>query len=697
MALELARAVVAVRGDTSRVAGDIRGGQAGVTSAAQNMVGAVNAILATIGATISISAIISKLREAVPLAERQLKAEQRVAAVVRATGMAAGFTAEQLKEQSAALQEVTTVGDEEILELQAKLLTFRSITGDTFEETTELVLDLAESMQSDARSAAIQFGKALQDPIRGTTALGRAGVIFTDAQKEQIKVLVESGRLQEAQALVLAEIKTQVGGVAREMAKTPIGMLNQQRNILGDQKELLGKALIPLWTAMIKIQIRVQKVFNQIASVVLKVGKAIVDLNRRLGGTPAQIVLITAAVTALISSIQALRTAAILAGITIRGVLISTGIGAIVVAVGVAILGIIKFIKWLTSLDVIQKAIARNAEKFRLAWDIVREAFNKLGTAISRLLRKFFDAIPFLKELPDTISGLVALAIDKISDFVLNVAKLLGALVDNWQGTWELIKLSTTTALSIVMDVARNTFVSIPTLLGAAIKAMSTFIELWVDGSQSDFAFWLDIVGTSIKSMVTSFQRGFGFVAQIGGKTLEGLGQAFDVFIRDLSGLGDDIRNETRAVIDDTQEAFQDPFEGALDTFKKETEGIDLFKLSPETEEQIAAVRELFDELTSELGKQQTKKRAEDYLKRGRVPPVDKQPPAPPPAEPFEGGRVGFAEFGRNLQDQLLQQQDPMKQQVELQKETIQVLEDTKLVIKEGFQPANDSEGTILK
>ena len=31
------------------------------------------------------------------------------------------------------------------------------------------------------------LGKALNDPVKGITALGRAGVTFTDEQKKQIK------------------------------------------------------------------------------------------------------------------------------------------------------------------------------------------------------------------------------------------------------------------------------------------------------------------------------------------------------------------------------------------------------------------------------------------------------------------------------------------------------------------------------
>jgi hypothetical protein len=40
----------------------------------------------------------------------------------------------------------------------------------------------------------MQLGKALNDPVKGITALSKAGVSFTKEQKDQIKGLVEHGK-----------------------------------------------------------------------------------------------------------------------------------------------------------------------------------------------------------------------------------------------------------------------------------------------------------------------------------------------------------------------------------------------------------------------------------------------------------------------------------------------------------------------
>ena len=53
-------------------------------------------------------------------------------------------------------------------------------------------LNQGEVSQSGLEQTTMRLGKALNDPIKGISALTRVGVTFTDAQKEQIKTLVES-------------------------------------------------------------------------------------------------------------------------------------------------------------------------------------------------------------------------------------------------------------------------------------------------------------------------------------------------------------------------------------------------------------------------------------------------------------------------------------------------------------------------
>jgi len=254
MGLSLATAYVTARGDVSQVAGDFQAGKGQVEQAATSLQSSVNRILGMIGIGLSIGAIVSEMRQGIALAERQIDAEARVAAVVKGTGMAAGFTADQLKAMASEMQSITTIGDEEILESMAMLLTFKSVQGDVFKSAMDTMGDMKAVMGSSLSGAAMQLGRALEDPIRGISALRRTGVSFSEEQKAQIKLLQESGKLQEAQALVLGVVRDQLGDVAEAMAKTDAGKLKQARNVLGDLQEELGKKVIPLQIKFVELQ-----------------------------------------------------------------------------------------------------------------------------------------------------------------------------------------------------------------------------------------------------------------------------------------------------------------------------------------------------------------------------------------------------------------------------------------------------------
>jgi hypothetical protein len=100
---------------------------------------------------------------------------------------------------------------------------------------------MSVALGEDMSAASIQVGKALNDPIKGVTALQRVGVSFTASQKEQIATLVESGRTMDAQKIILGELTKEFGGAA-EAAATPFEKLQVQ---LGNLAEQVGGYLAP--------------------------------------------------------------------------------------------------------------------------------------------------------------------------------------------------------------------------------------------------------------------------------------------------------------------------------------------------------------------------------------------------------------------------------------------------------------------
>ena len=163
-------------------------------------------------------ALVSGVRELDKLNIGLAKSE----ALLKATGGASGFTAEALQDQAKSIALVTLASTEGIQKAQGILQTFDKVNGDVFTRAIVLGQDLAAVYGGDAASQATQLGKALQDPIKGVSALNRVGVTFSTTQKEQIRLFVEGGEVAKAQEIILANLASQVGGAGGAVAKNSL-------------------------------------------------------------------------------------------------------------------------------------------------------------------------------------------------------------------------------------------------------------------------------------------------------------------------------------------------------------------------------------------------------------------------------------------------------------------------------------------
>jgi phage-related minor tail protein len=179
----------------------------------------------------------------------------RLESAVKASGEAAGLSAQEMQDFAKSLQETTTFGHEatENMEILLQAIGGKQIVGDTFKRAVTTAQDLAVVLGEDLRSAAMQVGKALTDPVNSLTALRRAGVIFTEAQREQIKVWVESGEAAKAQGLILDELSAKVGGAAINDAKALGGKWDQLKNQAHELAEAVGKDLEPALSDVISL------------------------------------------------------------------------------------------------------------------------------------------------------------------------------------------------------------------------------------------------------------------------------------------------------------------------------------------------------------------------------------------------------------------------------------------------------------
>ena len=171
--------------------------------------------------------------------------DTKLNAVLESTKGVSGMTKQSLDGLTKSLHESTGMSSNAIKEAEHMLLTFTNIGKDVFPKATESVLNLATAMGSDTKSAAIQLGKALNDPEKGITALHRVGVSFSAQQKEQIANFQKLGKTAEAQKVILAELDTEFGGLANAVGKNRNPM-ERMHELMENLEKSLGKVVLQI-------------------------------------------------------------------------------------------------------------------------------------------------------------------------------------------------------------------------------------------------------------------------------------------------------------------------------------------------------------------------------------------------------------------------------------------------------------------
>lgn len=188
------------------------------------------------------------LGDSITEARESEKVGKTTAAIIKSTGGAAKVSAAQVGDLAEAISVKAGVDDEAIQTGANLLLTFKKVRNESgegskvFDRATQAAVDLSSAGFGSVDGAAKMLGKALNDPLKGISALSRAGVTFTEQQKEQIKALMETGDVLGAQKIILGEVESQVGGVAAANAT----MGEKVRVAWDNFKESVGVKLLPV-------------------------------------------------------------------------------------------------------------------------------------------------------------------------------------------------------------------------------------------------------------------------------------------------------------------------------------------------------------------------------------------------------------------------------------------------------------------
>jgi len=216
--------------------------------------------------------------------DKQAKAIAQVEAGLKSTGDQVGYTSKQLQDMASEMQKTTLFGDEAILkDATAQLLTFTNISGNEFKRTQKAALDLATRLDGDLKSASIQLGKALNDPVKNLSALSRSGIQFSNEQKTLINSLAETGQMAEAQRIILAELEKQYGGSAEAAAAAGLGPMQQLANSFGDLQEQFGEIILEFSVPLVDFFKRVVAAMQEMSPTTKKIILAITGFAAAIG------------------------------------------------------------------------------------------------------------------------------------------------------------------------------------------------------------------------------------------------------------------------------------------------------------------------------------------------------------------------------------------------------------------------------
>ena len=430
----------------------------------------------------------------------------QVNASLESMGPVAGKTSDQLQKLGKDLQYMSTFDDDEILrDVTANMLTFGNVAGDAFDRGQRAAVDMATKLKMDLKSAAILVGKALNDPVKGVTALGRSGVQLTEQQKKMVKQFVETGQAAKAQDLILGELEKQfkgAGQAARDAVpgSDAINKWNDLQEVIGEQLLVAFERIEPYINRVLDAFTNLSPETQKLITIGLALAAALGPVLFIMGG----LVKLAAPMLAFIKVTYALGAATGVAGggfATLAagtGAFMATLLPLLIPIAALVAAGALIYANWDKIAPVLSEIGTRFQEaigpKITALVDNVSSALDALfsgplGVDISAAVSMFgeFQAA-WLSALGEGLVRVIGAAIDIISgafQMIVNLGNLVVAFFKgDWAGAWEAMKAIGVTAVTTLLNV-------IESLAPGAINAMRNMvngIKTWVTDKLS--AIW---------------------------------------------------------------------------------------------------------------------------------------------------------------------------------------------------------------
>ncbi len=174
---------------------------------------------AAVAATGSVIAFVSSFGDGIKVFEETERYMARTEAQLRATGAAVGFSSSEMDRFARSVAMNTLASTDGVRQAMSAMMTFKSVTGESFKEAIKLSQDLAETFGTDISVEAKNLGRALENPAEAISILKRKGIELTSEQQNLINSFVETGDKAKAQEIIFKALQERVGGTGEGSAK----------------------------------------------------------------------------------------------------------------------------------------------------------------------------------------------------------------------------------------------------------------------------------------------------------------------------------------------------------------------------------------------------------------------------------------------------------------------------------------------
>lgn len=517
----------------------------GSTSKAESGFGKLGA---AIGGALAVGSVVSLGKGAFDAAIESQKIAAQTEAVIKSTGAAAGITADEIGAMASAMSKKNAVDDEAIQTGQNLLLTFTNIgkTDKIFERTTQASIDMAAAMGTDVKSAAMQLGKALNDPADGLSKLTRAGIQFTDEQKKQIQTMQAAGDMAGAQAVMLGELERQFGGSAEAQATAS----DRMGIAFGNLQEQIGARLIPVmerfsaWVVEVGIPAlerfagwmqdnvvpAVQAMADGIATVVSFLSDWWREHWDQIRETAATVIEnVRAVIETVLGAIEAFwRT---------WGGTITAYLQGVFDALRQIVQGAMDVIRGI--IDVVMGLIRGD---FSRVWDGIQAIFSGVWQAINGLVDL---AINEVRTRIEIVMRLIAGVFDEIWN------QIVGAVRAAWDAILGLISSAAGSIQGLLFDIF-GYFVGLGTGIANVVSAIGSTLAGWVNevwkygGMVLDFFAEIpgkigDFFGGLAEAIISPFRSAFNAIAGLWNRTVGSLSFSIPSWVPGIGGNGWDV------------------------------------------------------------------------------------------------------------------------------------------------------------